>query len=104
MKDARSELQRYTHFFERYRAHEKAQEFASNNQREHVDQVMRQIVVEGGVPLKTTEFMGVAVDEIAACRRFLKWTYAHAFVRNLAGDERQLLSSIRRSWRAPWSA
>jgi ariadne-1 len=89
VKDARTELQRYAHFFERYRAHEKAQEFASSQLREHIEQIMQAIVVEGGVPLKTAEFLEVAVDEIVNSRRFLKWTYAHAFMKNLSGRERE---------------
>lgn len=87
VRDARSELQRYAHFFERFRAHEKAQDFADGHQREHIDQVMRALVVESGVPLKTAEFLVAAVDEIVVSRRFLKWTYAHAFVKKLTGDE-----------------
>jgi ariadne-1 len=89
VRDARSELQRYAHFFERYRAHEKAQEYAGGTQREHIDALMRAIVVEGGVPVKTAEFLEQAVDEIVLSRRFLKWTYAHAFTENLSGNERQ---------------
>lgn len=90
VRNARSELQRYVHYFERFQAHEKAQYFANVEQREVIDNITQVLGGRHGVPVKDVECLAGAVTQIVASRRFLKWTFAHSFVQNLKGKEKEL--------------
>lgn len=90
VRNARSELQRYVHYFERFQAHEKAQHFANVQQREVIDNITQVLAGHHGFPVKDVECLADAVTQIVASRRFLKWTYAHAFVENLQGKAKEL--------------
>jgi len=88
-EDERSDLVRYAHYFERFKEHEKAQEFADANQRNILGNITSVILSVQKVSVKDVEFMEAAVNEIVACRRFLKWTYAYAYVVGLKLEEKQ---------------
>merc|ERR1740121_930462 len=90
VKDARTELMRYAHFFERYKEHEKAQQFADGQMRETLGELAKLLAVEGGISEKAAQFLTLGVDEVVASRRFLKWTYAHGFILDLPPDRRKL--------------
>lgn len=80
VKNGLKNLQRYMHFFERFREHEKAQSFANSTQRDAASQICCEICEKGSVNLKDLEFLELAVAEIVASRRFLKWTYAYMYI------------------------
>mmetsp|Transcript_119722 Transcript_119722/g.211640 ORF Transcript_119722/g.211640 Transcript_119722/m.211640 type:complete len:505 (-) Transcript_119722:68-1582(-) len=97
-KDARSEsdknadLLRYVHYLERFREHERAQKYADSSQRESISSIANALAEAQGIPVKDVEFLTSSVDEIVACRRFLKWTYAFAYISvpSMANTRQQL--------------
>lgn len=77
--EARAELQRYAHYYERFREHEKAQEYAATGHREKLASLAKSIMEAEDARAKDVEFMDAAVNEIVSGRCFLKWTYAYAY-------------------------
>jgi len=87
---AKCELLRYAHFYERYMAHHKAQLFASGEQMQGMEVLASMLCADHGFKVSDAHFLTAGVREIAASRRFLKWTYAYAYFANFTGDQRQL--------------
>lgn len=83
---------RFMHFQDRFGEHERAQHFASASQREFIRGVAESLLNTRGLAVKQIEFLEAAVNATVACRRFLKWTYAYAFVARVAEerDRREL--------------
>lgn len=73
------ELLRYAHYFERYLAHHKAEQFASKGLRQASEAVAELFTKSLGVTVSDVAFMGNACNQIRNSRRFLKWTYAHGY-------------------------
>lgn len=78
--ESRADLGRYLHYRERFGEHEKAQEFANTTQRDIITNAATALHTGQNIPVKDLEFLSNSIDEIVACRRFLKWTYAHAYL------------------------
>ncbi|PIN17281.1 putative E3 ubiquitin ligase [Handroanthus impetiginosus] len=78
-ENARKYLERYTHYYERWDANDKAMKRAvtdlSRARNEHVDKLAK---VQEDVPAQM-EFVIDAWDQIVECRRVLKWTYAYGY-------------------------
>uniref|UniRef100_A0A7S0ABC2 RBR-type E3 ubiquitin transferase n=1 Tax=Pyrodinium bahamense TaxID=73915 RepID=A0A7S0ABC2_9DINO len=87
---AKSELMRYAHFYERYMAHHKAQQFAATEQMQGMETLASLLCTNHSWKVADVVFLTTAVSEIAASRRFLKWTYAYAFFAGFNGDQRKL--------------
>lgn len=86
--ELRTELMRYMHTFERYQAHHKAQIFAATEQVRSMQMVASVLCSCHGLDVNEVEFLTSAVREIAASRRFLKWTYAHSFASKFDDNQR----------------
>lgn len=78
--DAKSELQRYGFFFERYAEHHKAQLYATSEQLDKMNELGRAMCdIHESFQVMDVKFLTEAVREIRDCRRFLKWTFAYAY-------------------------
>jgi len=84
------ELLRYAHYYERYVAHHKAQQYAAREQMQSMDHLASTLCADYGFKVHDASFLTAAVKEIAASRRFLKWTYACAFFAEFTKDQRGL--------------
>lgn len=78
--DGVKDLQRYAHYFKRFHEHEKAQHYANVQQREFINTLINKRAIK----VKDVEFLDTVVNEIVASRRFLKWTYAYAYISGTA--------------------
>jgi len=76
---ARSELLRYGHYWERFMAQEAAQKSSEGPLREKLTTLTTCFVAENIFSEKNVEFLLHAQEQVARCRRFLKWTYAFGF-------------------------
>lgn len=76
----RADLARYIHYRQRFGEHERAQEFANDTQRDAIAKSAKALHDGQSIAIKDLEFLSNAVNEIVACRRFLKWTYAYAYL------------------------
>jgi len=88
--EARERAQRFLHFSSRFAEHERAQHFASTDQRDAIQLIADKVLASGLTTAKHVEFFEEAVNQIVSSRRFLKWTYAYAFVRELNATQQQL--------------
>eukprot|EP00928_Gymnodinium_smaydae_P006462 TRINITY_DN12291_c0_g1_i3.p1 TRINITY_DN12291_c0_g1~~TRINITY_DN12291_c0_g1_i3.p1 ORF type:complete len:528 (+),score=111.05 TRINITY_DN12291_c0_g1_i3:36-1586(+) len=75
----KSELMRYAHYYERYVAHEKAEQFAATDQRKQMESMAQNFSDCFSIAYNDLKFLVQAVDQIRQGRRFLKWTYAHGY-------------------------
>merc|ERR1712048_393923 len=90
-KRKKDEQLRYTHYYERFQEHEKAQHFASTTHRDQVSELSADIQKANALPVKQVEFLDAAVAQIVAGRRFLKWTYAYGYVnKELESKDKEL--------------
>lgn len=87
---AKSELIRYGHFYERFCAHEKAQQFSARDQREWIREIGETMIRSNNFLEKDVHFLDVAVCEIRDCRRFLKWTYVFGYFSSFSERQREL--------------
>lgn len=90
VKAARSEIMRYSHYSERFVAHEKAQNATFNVLSEKVNTIAACFAADKNFTLKDFEFLVEAVQQIGKCRRFLKWTYAFAYFQDMTASKQQL--------------
>lgn len=89
-KNKQAEHQRYAHFLDRFQEHEKAQHFASTSHRDQVAMLSTEMQQVVGMSVKQVEFLDAGVTQVVAGRCFLKWTYAHAFIKDLHDKDREL--------------
>jgi len=75
---ARHEMERYTHFYDRYIAHYKATDFAEKTLVEATIKALDLQTKKGAGP-QYTDFLLKAVAEVIDCRRVLAWTYTFGF-------------------------
>ncbi|CBZ54603.1 hypothetical protein NCLIV_050310 [Neospora caninum Liverpool] len=78
-KKAKESLERYAHFFERYRAHSHGQRVAAEKQMAQVNKQMRILLQRSLRDISEVEFLEEAVKQIIECRRILKWSYAFGY-------------------------
>lgn len=90
VKAARSEILRYTHYFERFIAHENAQKATFNALADKINTVAACFAADRNFSTKDVEFLIEAVQQIGRCRRFLKWTYAFAYFKDMNASKQQL--------------
>jgi len=75
---AKNELGRYMHFFERYAGHEKARTIAERELVE-LEAKVEKIHDHFGFSVEELQFIKDAVIQIRDCRRVLKWTYVFGY-------------------------
>jgi len=90
VKAARSEIVRYTHYWERFVAHDNAQKATFNKLAEKIGVICAIFQADKDFTVKDVEFLTEAVQQIGRCRRFLKWTYAFAYFENMKEAKRNL--------------
>lgn len=78
--DAKTELDRYLHYFQRYDNHDKSKKFAAQTASE-METLMTQLQERGGAGTSwiDVEFLRHACDAVFHCREVLKYTYVHAY-------------------------
>ncbi|XP_055815357.1 probable E3 ubiquitin-protein ligase ARI8 [Solanum dulcamara] len=77
--EARKNIQRYTHYFERWLSNGKSKEKALNDLKKMKDEGLKQFRDNHSILEKELEFIIEAWEQIVECRRVLKWTYAYGF-------------------------
>mmetsp|Transcript_108527 Transcript_108527/g.305904 ORF Transcript_108527/g.305904 Transcript_108527/m.305904 type:complete len:510 (-) Transcript_108527:96-1625(-) len=83
------DLMHYGHFYERYMAHHKAEQFAATDQLEGMEVVAAQLCARHNYSVNDVHFLAEAVRQIRSSRRFLKWTYAHGYFTKFGPQERK---------------
>jgi ariadne-1 len=74
----RQNLARYSHFFERYKSHERAQEVCREKTLATVEDAMKKLHDHIGDWMDVI-FLKEATQQIENCRRVLKWSYAYGY-------------------------
>jgi len=77
--DARSDLARYGHYWERFHSHEQAQKVSAREVKNSMQTLVVVFTSEKAFSVKDVEFLLEAAEQMVKCRRFLKWTYAFAY-------------------------
>jgi len=75
---ARRELERYLHYYERFSTHENSGKFAAG-QRQMAETRMVEMQAENALGWVDVQFLLQAVEQLIDCRRVLKNTYIHAY-------------------------
>ncbi|CAI5457589.1 unnamed protein product [Closterium sp. Yama58-4] len=76
---ARQSLERYLHYFERWASNEQSWRRAQESLKEVEQHQAEQLRGLMGLPAAQMKFLSEAWQQIIACRRMLKWTYAYGF-------------------------
>lgn len=82
LSDTRAELERYTHYWERYSAHVqslKLEEKHLAEARRRADEMMRSRTSLAACDITDVDYIVKAAKTLTKCRRTLKYTYVHAF-------------------------
>uniref|UniRef100_A0A0E0QV12 RBR-type E3 ubiquitin transferase n=1 Tax=Oryza rufipogon TaxID=4529 RepID=A0A0E0QV12_ORYRU len=82
-------LDRYMHFYERWAAHGKARQSAVDDMA-GLDACAEKLSAAVAMPVTELCFLAEAYQQIAECRRLLRWTYAYGYYHlgtGLDGDE-----------------
>jgi ariadne-1 len=90
VKAARSEVLRYAHYYERFIAHENAQKATFSRLADKINTVAACFAADRNFSTKDVEFLIQAVQQVGKCRRFLKWTYAFAYFKQMNPSKQQL--------------
>jgi len=90
VKQARSELMRFSWYWERFGAHQAAQLKSGGDLREKMEAIVACFSAESHFNVKDSDFLLDAQEQISRCRRFLKWTYAFAYFIDANADKRKL--------------
>eukprot|EP00232_Nephroselmis_pyriformis_P027512 CAMPEP_0182861762 /NCGR_PEP_ID=MMETSP0034_2-20130328/5672_1 /TAXON_ID=156128 /ORGANISM="Nephroselmis pyriformis, Strain CCMP717" /LENGTH=532 /DNA_ID=CAMNT_0024993727 /DNA_START=163 /DNA_END=1761 /DNA_ORIENTATION=- len=86
-KMAKESLERYTHFYERWAAHEKARAKAQDELLGTTEDTLRTMSEFQKTPVSQLKFVTDAMEQVVQCRRILKWTYAYGFYKYLSPEE-----------------
>lgn len=76
---AKGSLQRYMFYYSRFEAHEKALEFAKQNEKKVQQKMTQMMAIKEDWNFNTVIFLKDAVEEVVRCRRILQWTYCFGF-------------------------
>jgi len=91
---AKSELDRYLHYFKRFAAHAQGQSYAKDQLRESAQAQMAQLSGHSeGLRWIDVEFLKDANEQLVECRRVLKYSYAFAYC--LSEDKEKKLQKER---------
>lgn len=76
---AKRELDRYLHYYQRYHAHQEAQEFAKKQLKETETRMIQLQESSDDARWADVEFLKTANIQLIECRRVLKYTFVYAF-------------------------
>eukprot|EP00227_Mantoniella_beaufortii_P007612 CAMPEP_0197594376 /NCGR_PEP_ID=MMETSP1326-20131121/20400_1 /TAXON_ID=1155430 /ORGANISM="Genus nov. species nov., Strain RCC2288" /LENGTH=510 /DNA_ID=CAMNT_0043160539 /DNA_START=351 /DNA_END=1879 /DNA_ORIENTATION=- len=76
---AKHSLERYTHYYERWAAHGSSHVKANVDLKEMTDTKIQMLGDLQNTPVSQLKFVIDAMQQIAECRRILKWTYGYGF-------------------------
>jgi ariadne-1 len=93
-KSAKTELDKYMWYFERFNNHNKAQILAKEKQLSQIEVKMHQLHDIKQYPIGEVEFLKLAVEQVIRCRRVLKWTYVFGYYL-LPGLEKNLFEHLQ---------
>eukprot|EP00478_Filoreta_tenera_P000195 GABV01000195.1.p1 GENE.GABV01000195.1~~GABV01000195.1.p1 ORF type:complete len:408 (+),score=147.75 GABV01000195.1:422-1645(+) len=92
-EDAKTELQRYMHYYSRFDNHDKAIKFAKKTLTAAEDRAKKLQDLKG-VGFNDVQFVNKAVETIIECRRLLKWTYVVGYYLK-PGKEKNLFEMLQ---------
>ena len=78
---ARTALERYMHYFQRWAEHDRARARAVATAAAAVGDKLERLAEVTGTPTSQLRFVGDAWAQVIQCRRILKWTYAYGYYR-----------------------
>ena len=87
---AKTELDRYLHYYQRYHGHDQSLRFAAE-QRKKAKAKMAEEQLKSGFSTVEVQYLLRAVDQVINCRRVLKYTYAVGFLLPEGSAEKELL-------------
>mmetsp|Transcript_22470 Transcript_22470/g.62319 ORF Transcript_22470/g.62319 Transcript_22470/m.62319 type:complete len:575 (+) Transcript_22470:263-1987(+) len=78
---AKSSLERYMHYYERFAAHGRARQKAMEDQLQTSEgaECLEQLSELTRIPVSQLKFITDAWTQVVECRRVLKWTYAYGY-------------------------
>lgn len=93
--EAKAELDRYLHYYQRYHNHDQSKRFAAR-QLESTEKRMQKLQQKGSASTTwmDVQFLKQATDQVFECRRVLKYTYAFAFYLE-DGEEKVLFEYLQ---------
>lgn len=95
---AKHALAYYMHYFERFIVHDKALKMAET-QRENLNQTVANFhAKESSVETVELDFLYEGLEQVAECRRTLKWTYVYGYyLPDTAGPKKALFEFLQRN-------
>lgn len=93
-KNAKTDLDKYMWYFERFNNHSKAQILAKEKQSVQIEKRMQQLHDIKQYPIGEVEFLKLAVEQVIRCRRVLKWTYVFGYYL-MPGLEKNLFEHLQ---------
>ena len=103
---ARTALERYMHYFQRWAEHDRARARAVATAAAAVGDKLERLAEVTGTPTSQLRFVGDAGDQVLQCRRILQWTYAYGYYRfaeREGGAPAGLRRSVNRQCAFRWS-
>ncbi|XP_016451950.1 putative E3 ubiquitin-protein ligase ARI8 [Nicotiana tabacum] len=79
VKEAKKNILRYTHYYERWVSNEKSKQQALKDLNEMRNEGVKKLSELHSLPETELEFIIQAWQQIVECRRVLKWSYAYGF-------------------------
>ena len=76
---AKRELDRYLHYYQRYHAHDEAQNFAKKQLKETEQRMIMLQESNNNARWSDVEFLRTANEQLVECRRVLKYTYVFGY-------------------------
>lgn len=95
-EEAKAELDRYLHYYQRYHNHDQSKRFAFK-QREQTEKRMTELQETAGkkITWMDVQFLKAATDQVYDCRRVLKYTYAFGYFLKTDGPEKDLFEYLQ---------
>jgi len=92
--DAKNELQKYLHFYQRFDNHHKAREFAIKSLPKIQSRMKNLQELKGG-GFNDVAFLEKAVETVIECRKLLQWTYAMGYYMESGTKEKLLFEHLQ---------
>jgi ariadne-1 len=78
-QEAKSSLEKYLFFFERFMNHQKASQVAKDQLHATAPKWVQELHQKYSLSFDETEFILDALGQVVLCRQVLKWTYVYAY-------------------------
>jgi len=92
-EDAKAELDRYLHYYQRYHNHDQSKHFAEKQQK-ITEKRMIEMQSRDQTSWIDVQFLKAATDQVFECRRVLKYTYVFGYYLE-AGPEKELFEFLQ---------